>query len=325
MEVITKMWKYNNTLPSNELYHHGILGMKWGVRRFQDKSGRLTTSGKKRYNNKDSKDGKEPEKTTNSSKDKKTGLTDKQKKAIVIGAAAVATALAIYGGYKLSKHIKSNEVIKEKLKNINPNYTTDFASKNFLGTNMNCGQTTIAEEMVMRGEKVHARLNEAGMYPEQFGKYFKGMHGKSISTLNLGEFGDSRKITMADAINPMRGMKVKNLLQRHIKETFPDGSRGSIYLPHINSNHFISFEKVKGAVRFDNPQNMKLNLNSFFSGVITNGSPGADRYGIRITRLDDLEINKDAIKEVVTSFKDDLTSTFETNVVSGADFVMKMG
>lgn len=33
----------------NELYHHGIKGQKWGVRRFQNEDGSLTPAGRKRY------------------------------------------------------------------------------------------------------------------------------------------------------------------------------------------------------------------------------------------------------------------------------------
>lgn len=35
-------------MDSRELYHHGILGMKWGIRRYQNKDGTLTELGKKR-------------------------------------------------------------------------------------------------------------------------------------------------------------------------------------------------------------------------------------------------------------------------------------
>ena len=39
-------WTYTR---QGEVYHHGIKGQKWGVRRFQNKDGSLTPAGKKRY------------------------------------------------------------------------------------------------------------------------------------------------------------------------------------------------------------------------------------------------------------------------------------
>ena len=51
------------------LIHYGILGMKWGVRRYQNKDGSLTAAGKKRYgNNDDIKDS--PQKNTEEPKKK---------------------------------------------------------------------------------------------------------------------------------------------------------------------------------------------------------------------------------------------------------------
>ena len=34
-----------------ELYHYGVKGQRWGVRRYQNKDGSLTNAGKKRRSN----------------------------------------------------------------------------------------------------------------------------------------------------------------------------------------------------------------------------------------------------------------------------------
>lgn len=68
-----------NSFCLEELYHHGIKGMKWGVRRYQRKDVTLTNAGKKRY-------------------DKDSKKIDKKKVAgMAIMAATVATAAAVYG------------------------------------------------------------------------------------------------------------------------------------------------------------------------------------------------------------------------------------
>lgn len=38
-------------MNQRELYHHGIKGMRWGVRRYENEDGTLTEAGKKRYRN----------------------------------------------------------------------------------------------------------------------------------------------------------------------------------------------------------------------------------------------------------------------------------
>jgi hypothetical protein len=48
---------------NSELTHYGVLGMKWGVRRYQNKDGTLTSAGQKRAVNQEAKQAKKNAKT----------------------------------------------------------------------------------------------------------------------------------------------------------------------------------------------------------------------------------------------------------------------
>ena len=84
------------------LQHHGILGQKWGIRRFEDKNGHLTAAGKERY-------GKGGKKQESEEEKEKFWTEDRIKKAVKIGAVAVGTAVVAYGSYKLATdpHVRS--------------------------------------------------------------------------------------------------------------------------------------------------------------------------------------------------------------------------
>ena len=47
------MYYYATPPSTDEIYHHGIKGMRWGVRRYQNEDGSLTPRGLRRYQNVD--------------------------------------------------------------------------------------------------------------------------------------------------------------------------------------------------------------------------------------------------------------------------------
>lgn len=127
------------------LEHHGILGQKWGIRRFQRPDGTRTAAGKERA--------KENSKASNEESTKK-GLSDKQKKALIIGASVVSTALIAYGGYKLATSPKGQAMINNVLnrnkdtKISNIVKATDFGGSNNAIKSVGKSISDVSHEMV---------------------------------------------------------------------------------------------------------------------------------------------------------------------------------
>lgn len=97
------------------LMHFGIKGMKWGVRRFQNKDGSYTPLGLKRHGNGTSGgSGKARAGSGSNAEARKARL----KKAAKIAAIAGGTALAGYGAYRLAKSGKVPRIGMDKLKGI---------------------------------------------------------------------------------------------------------------------------------------------------------------------------------------------------------------
>ena len=85
-----------------ELYHHGIKGQKWGVRRFQNKDGSLTPAGKRRYD--------EPNESRNSNSDEERKRRIRRN--VMVGVGAAAAALAVIGGMRYVSNNRKMDLAK---------------------------------------------------------------------------------------------------------------------------------------------------------------------------------------------------------------------
>lgn len=97
------MYYYGTYYGPNELYHYGVKGMKWGVRRYQNEDGSLKASGQ-RHRAETEGMSSSSSKSRGSSGSKKSSRSKKIKRALGITLGAAAAAGLAYGGYKIHKN-----------------------------------------------------------------------------------------------------------------------------------------------------------------------------------------------------------------------------
>lgn len=96
-------WRSNLDVSPSDISHFGILGMHWGVRRYQNTDGSYTSQGMARYGVGDGRGYRNLNNGGTSSGSTRKGLSKGQKRAIAIGVAAVGAGVAAVAIAKMHK------------------------------------------------------------------------------------------------------------------------------------------------------------------------------------------------------------------------------
>jgi len=307
--------------PQEYLAHHGILGQKWGKRNgppYPLDAGSHSASEKRagwRKSLDKGSDKSNNKKGIKNGEPQKKGLTDKQKRAIKVGIAVAATALAVYGGYKLKQSGKLDplidkgkkltgdildqfgdkpissfdpapvqktvETVKGFRKLAQPESLTDTLRKTnpLRGTDEaknNCVLCAISAFMRQAGYDVTAG-STGGVQINPAATVEKCFKGAKIVEGSAVKFGRSQK----DAAE----MLVKR---------FGENAQGicGIQWKGGGGGHTFSWKIVNGVVSFFDAQVGSSDVSRYWNGIDLSGN-------LTLARLDDLEIDLDAVSKFI--------------------------
>lgn len=300
---------------SNELYHHGIKGQKWGVRRFQNPDGTLTAAGKIRYGIKSDKKVKTPDNEKGALAVLALfGLTTFLELAPVISISAAARSKekkankfedncekereeAVVDKKTGLKKQTTAKSAKEDLKRVNPGYHTSSGSTN--GSHDNCVNCTYAYELRRRGYEVQAKRNDTGRSGKETAKkYFKGVKHKGVvSPPKYNEEDQDEFLRFYERAEKAKAKGNKELIQK-VNEAMasePPGSRGQVLVRWSKySGHSTSYEVLdNGKWRIMEAQNGKIYEDKALKALLQ------EMCSFEYARLDNLEFDAKAIKEAV--------------------------
>ena len=94
---------FNDIRGSDELFHYGVQGMKWGIRRYVNYDGTLTPEGQRKYGT--------YQNFARSSEGQR--MLSEAKKKVAIGAAVTAGVLAIAGTSIIHDHLAINAMNRD--------------------------------------------------------------------------------------------------------------------------------------------------------------------------------------------------------------------
>jgi hypothetical protein len=317
---------------NNELYHHGILGQKWGR-----KNGPPYPLDASDHSAAEKKAGWRKSLSVDDSNNAQRRLTEEQKarlkKALKYGAIAAGTGLAVYGAYKLYgaysgkgylvdpdtgfRLLKNTEDSAEALSQCNPgriNWTRGKKSLEVIsGSSTNCMICTTNYELRRRGFDTSAGfdLGHSGFMPDDFfPKVFSNYSGttdldlsnlistKTSEPKSLFSLSDYLRIINQPAIPDGELSKVYKSLTSKIDSMGDVGSRGNIIVWWKNGGgHSMIWERRADGIHFLDGQTNR-EYNNFTTEILKNVSADS---AIQLLRTDNLTINNQGIKDFIRS------------------------